>query len=58
VGDILAAMEAVGSKDVTGFNTYGSVGNKQVYIYGGLDFTPMLLNRVFGMTCSCFLRKR
>jgi NADPH:quinone reductase-like Zn-dependent oxidoreductase len=51
-GDILAAMEAVGSKDATGFNTYGSVDNKQVYIYGGLDFSPTLLNRAFGMTWS------
>jgi len=30
-GDILAAMEAVGSKDATGFNTYGSVDNKQAH---------------------------
>lgn len=51
-GDILATMEAVGSKDATGFNTYGSVDNKQVYIYGGLDFSPTLLNRAFGMTWS------
>jgi hypothetical protein len=36
--------------DATGFNTYGSVDNKQVYIYGGLDFSPTLLNRAFGMT--------
>jgi hypothetical protein len=51
-GDILATMEAVGSKEATGFNTYGSVDNKQVYIYGGLDFSPTLLNRAFGMTWS------
>jgi NADPH:quinone reductase-like Zn-dependent oxidoreductase len=49
-GDIQATMEAVGSKEATGFNTYGSVDNKQVYIYGGLDFLPTLLNRAFGMT--------
>ncbi|AEE23401.1 Alcohol dehydrogenase zinc-binding domain protein [Glaciecola sp. 4H-3-7+YE-5] len=50
--DILTAMEAVGSKDATGFNTYGSLDNKQVYIYGGLDFSPTVLNRAFGMTWS------
>ncbi|WP_299073589.1 zinc-binding dehydrogenase [uncultured Paraglaciecola sp.] len=50
VSDILTAMEAVGSKDAVGFNTYGSEANKQVYIYGGLDFSPTTLNRAYGMT--------
>lgn len=50
--DILTAMETVGSKDATGFNTYGSVDNKQVYIYGGLDISPTVLNRAYGMTWS------
>lgn len=50
VSDILTAMEAVGSKDAVGFNTYGSEANKQVYIYGGLDFAPTTLNRAYGMT--------
>lgn len=50
VNDILAAMEMVGSKDAIGFNTYGSPENKQVYIYGGLDIAPTVLNRAFGMT--------
>lgn len=50
VSDILTAMEAVGSKNATGFNTYGSADNKQVYIYGGLDMSPSTLNRAFGMT--------
>ena len=50
VSDILNAMEAVGSKDAKGFNTYGSESNKQVYIYGGLDFSPSILNRAYGMT--------
>jgi len=50
VSDILTAMERVGSKDATGFNTYGSAINKQVYIYGGLDFSPTVLNRAYGMT--------
>lgn len=50
VSDILTMMEAVGSKDAKGFNTYGSDTNKQVYIYGGLDFAPTVLNRAYGMT--------
>ena len=50
VSDILTAMEAVGSKDAVGLNTYGSAENKQVYIYGGLDFSPTILNRAYGMT--------
>ena len=50
VSNILAAMEQVGSKDAVGFNTYGSEANKQVYIYGGLDFAPTVLNRAYGMT--------
>ncbi|MFT6268000.1 MAG: NADPH:quinone reductase-like Zn-dependent oxidoreductase [Alphaproteobacteria bacterium] len=48
--DILTAMEAVGSKDAVGFNTYGSAENKQVYVYGGLDIAPTVLNRAYGMT--------
>jgi len=50
VSDILTAMEMVGSKDAKGFNTYGSEDNKQVYIYGGLDISPTVLNRAYGMT--------
>ena len=50
VSDILAVMEAVGSNEAKGFNTYGSDTNKQVYIYGGLDFSPTVLNRAYGMT--------
>ena len=50
VSDILTAMEMVGSKDAKGFNTYGSEDNKQVYVYGGLDFSPTVLNRAYGMT--------
>jgi hypothetical protein len=52
VSDILTAMEQSGSKDAVGFNTYGSESNKQVYIYGGLDFSPTILNRAYGMTWS------
>jgi len=52
VSTILSSMERVGSKDAIGFNTYGSPSNKQVYIYGGLDFSPTILNRTYGMTWS------
>ena len=37
-GDILATMEAVGSKEATGFNTYGSMDNKQVPFYQGKSY--------------------
>jgi NADPH:quinone reductase-like Zn-dependent oxidoreductase len=50
VSDILTAMERVGSKDAVGFNTYGSPAHKQVYVYGGLDFMPTVLNRAYGMS--------
>ncbi len=50
VSDILTAMERVGSKDATGLNTYGSPEHKQVYVYGGLDFSPTVLNRAYGMS--------
>ena len=48
-GQILTAMEAVSSADAT-YSRYGSTTHKQVYIYGGLDRTPTVLNRNFGMT--------
>lgn len=50
--DILGTMERVLSKDAVGLNTYGSEQLKQVYIYGGLDMTPTVLNRSYGMCWS------
>ena len=47
--DILGAMERVLSKDAVGLNTYGSETLKQVYLYGGLDVSPTVLNRSYGM---------
>jgi NADPH:quinone reductase-like Zn-dependent oxidoreductase len=47
--DILACMERVLSKDAVGLNTYGSEQLKQVYLYGGLDISPTVLNRSYGM---------
>ena len=49
-GQILNAMEVAASRTATGFNRYGSTTDKQVYIYGGLDTSPTVLNRAFGMT--------
>ncbi len=47
-GRILTAMEAAAN---TGgeYNRYGSSTHKQVYIYGGLDRGPTVLQRNFGM---------
>jgi NADPH:quinone reductase-like Zn-dependent oxidoreductase len=47
--DILSCMERVLSSDAKGLNTYGSEQLKQVYLYGGLDMSPTILNRSYGM---------
>ncbi len=46
---ILTCMEVAASRSATGFDRYGSSVHKQVYIYGGLDRSPTLLNRTYGM---------
>ena len=51
-GKILNAMEAAASRNVTEYSRYGSSQMKQVYIYGGLDVGPTILNRRFGLTWS------
>ena len=48
-GQLLAGMEAAAQVNSPGFNRYGSDVYKQVYIYGGLDTSPTVLNRNFGM---------
>lgn len=48
--DILTAMEAVLTEGVTGLNTYGALDHKQVYLYGGLDISPTMLKRAYGMS--------
>ncbi len=48
-GQILAAMETAQSRNATEFSRYGSATHKQLYIYGGLDRSPTVLNRAFGM---------
>ena len=46
---ILTCMEAAASRSGTEFSRYGSSTHKQVYIYGGLDRSPTILNRTYGM---------
>ena len=49
-GQILSAMEVAANKNTTEYSRYGSDTYKQVYIYGGLDPTPTVLNRSFGLS--------
>jgi NADPH2:quinone reductase len=46
---ILSAMERVASRNATTYSRYGSSVHKQLYIYGGLDVSPTLLTRGYGM---------
>jgi NADPH:quinone reductase len=48
-GQILAAMEVASTPAEGAYSRYGSTTHKQVYIYGGLDRGPTVLNRGFGM---------
>ena len=47
---ILTCMEAAAVKRMSEYNRYGSDVFKQVYIYGGLDTSPTILNRNFGFS--------
>ncbi len=47
-GQILTAMEAAALDPSRPYSRYGSTTHKQVYIYGGLDQSPTILNRSFG----------
>ena len=49
-GQILAAMEIAANKTAKEYSRYGSDTYKQVYIYGGLDQSPTILKRSFGMS--------
>ena len=51
-GQILGCMEVAAVKRMTSYSRYGSDTMKQVYIYGGLDVGPTILNRSFGLTWS------
>ena len=49
---ILTCMEAAAVRKMPEYNRYGSDVFKQVYIYGGLDRSPTILNRNFGFSWS------
>jgi NADPH:quinone reductase-like Zn-dependent oxidoreductase len=50
-GQILTGMEVAAVRRTAGaYSRYGSNTYKQVYIYGGLDTGPTILNRAFGLT--------
>ncbi|MHB2167589.1 zinc-binding dehydrogenase [Alsobacter sp. R-9] len=49
---ILNAMEAVAVRSMPTYNRYGSTVPKQVYIYGLLDPSPLVLRRGFGFAWS------
>ena len=46
---LLNCMETAAKTKNPGFNRYGSNIHKQVYIYGGLDTSPTVLHRNFGL---------
>jgi NADPH:quinone reductase-like Zn-dependent oxidoreductase len=46
---ILTAMEVAANRKAGAFSRYGSSVHKQLYIYGGLDRSPTVLNRAYGM---------
>jgi NADPH2:quinone reductase len=46
---ILNGMEEAANSTAAEYSRYGSTVNKQVYIYGGLDTSPTVLTRNFGM---------
>jgi NADPH2:quinone reductase len=48
-GRILTCMESALNRTAGQYSRYGSTTHKQVYIYGGLDRSPTVLNRNFGM---------
>ncbi|MBD3648510.1 MAG: zinc-binding dehydrogenase [Pseudomonadales bacterium] len=46
---ILTCMERAAVRKLDGFSRYGSTVHKQVYIYGGLERSPTVLTRNYGM---------
>lgn len=47
--DILTAMEQAAARTPGAYSIYGSIAHKQVYLYGGLDVSPTVLTRGYGM---------
>lgn len=50
VNELLRCMEVVASREMKVYSRYGSSKPKHVYIYGGLDLSPMTLKRDFGLS--------
>ncbi len=51
--DIVQAMERAASRSMAEYSRYGSNSFKQLYIYGALDLSPTMLNRLtFGFQWS------
>jgi NADPH2:quinone reductase len=48
-GQILGCMEAAVNRSATVYSRYGSTTHKQMYLYGGLDLSPTVLSRNYGM---------
>ncbi|MFL6820814.1 MAG: zinc-binding dehydrogenase [Bradyrhizobium sp.] len=48
-GQILSGMEIAANRTAKVYSRYGSSVHKQVYVYGALDPSPIVLNRAFGM---------
>ncbi len=46
---ILSAMEAAAARTPGAYSIYGSIHHKQVYLYGGLETSPTVLSRGYGM---------
>lgn len=46
---ILTAMESAAARTPGAYSIYGSIKHKQVYLYGGLDTSPTVLSRGYGM---------
>jgi NADPH:quinone reductase-like Zn-dependent oxidoreductase len=50
--ELLAAMEAAVIRNGAPVTGYGSNVHKQVYVYGGLDVGPIVIDRTFGFAWS------
>jgi NADPH:quinone reductase-like Zn-dependent oxidoreductase len=46
---ILVAMESALLRKATDYSRYGTSVHKHVYVYGGLDTSPLVLDRSYGM---------
>ncbi len=49
-GDILSAMEAAGSRNLSTYDRYGSRTKKHIFVYGALDSGPIRIGRNVGLS--------